>query len=52
MCHMLGYQFAPRIKTLSKNKIYTFDKSIKQPNMEFMVGGTINIKKIEMVYYD
>ncbi|HDR7612929.1 TPA: Tn3 family transposase [Bacillus mycoides] len=46
MCHMLGFRFAPRIKTFSKNKIYTFDKPVKQPYLEFMIGGTINTKKI------
>ncbi|XMA23507.1 Tn3 family transposase (plasmid) [Bacillus bombysepticus] len=47
MCHMLGFRFAPRIKTISKNKIYTFDKPTKQSNLEFMIGGTIQVKKIE-----
>lgn len=46
MCHGLGFRFAPRIKTFSKNKIYTFDKPIKQPHLEFIIGGTINTKKI------
>lgn len=45
MCHMLGFRFAPRIKTFSKNKIYT-DKPVKQPHLEFMIGGTVNTKKI------
>ncbi|MEH6979408.1 Tn3 family transposase, partial [Bacillus pseudomycoides] len=46
MCHMLGFRFAPRIKTFSKNKIYTFGKPVNQPHLEFMIGGTIHTKKI------
>ncbi|OOG94191.1 hypothetical protein BTH41_01890 [Bacillus mycoides] len=43
---MLGFRFAPRIKTFSKNKIYTFGKPVNQPHLEFMIGGTIHTKKI------
>lgn len=46
MCHMLGFRFAPRIKTISKNKIYTFDKPTHQSHLDFMIGGTIQLKKI------
>ncbi|MBG9718805.1 hypothetical protein ABD98_02705 [Bacillus mycoides] len=46
MCHMLGFRFAPRIKTFSKNKIYTFEKPVNQPHLEFMIGGAIHTKKI------
>ncbi|OUA94523.1 hypothetical protein BK714_24700 [Bacillus thuringiensis serovar oswaldocruzi] len=43
---MLGFRFAPRIKTFSKNKIYTFEKPVNYPHLEFMIGGTIQTKKI------
>ncbi len=46
MCHMLGFRFAPRIKAFSKNKIYTFEKPVNQPHLEFMIGGAIHTKKI------
>ncbi|EOO04675.1 hypothetical protein IAW_06079 [Bacillus cereus str. Schrouff] len=46
ICHMLGFRFAPKIKTFSKNKIYTFEKSLNQPHLECMISGTIHTKKI------
>ena len=44
---MLGFRFAPRIKTFSKNKIYTFDNPAKQPQLVFMIGRTIHVMKIK-----
>ncbi|MBM7585655.1 TnpA family transposase [Bacillus pakistanensis] len=45
MCYMLGFRFSPRIKTVKNNNLYTFDRSIGIP-LDFMIGGTIQVKKI------
>lgn len=46
MCHMLGFRFAPRIKSFGTNKIYTFNKPNQYPDFSFLIGGTINERKI------
>lgn len=46
MCHMLGFRFSPRIKSIDKTKIYTIDKPSYYPELNFMIGGTIQMKQI------
>lgn len=43
MCHMLGFRFSPRIKTVKNNNLYTFNRSLQAP-LDFMIGGTIQVK--------
>ncbi|EOQ04930.1 Tn3 family transposase [Bacillus cereus] len=51
MCHMLGFRFSPRIKTVNNNNLYTFDRSVQTP-LDFMIGGTIQVKKIKEYWDD
>ncbi|AAM26099.1 MULTISPECIES: Tn3 family transposase [Bacillus] len=46
MCHMLGFRFSPRIKTIDNHKIYTLSVPTIYDHINFMVGGTIQVKKI------
>ncbi|MED3329728.1 Tn3 family transposase [Bacillus thuringiensis] len=46
MCHVLGFRFSPRIKTIDNHKIYTVSVPIIYNHINFMVGGTIQVKKI------
>lgn len=43
MCHMLGFRFSPRIKTVKNNNLYTFNRSLQTP-LDFIIGGTIQVK--------
>uniref|UniRef100_UPI00402A7CE3 Tn3 family transposase n=1 Tax=Bacillus sp. DX2.2 TaxID=3073452 RepID=UPI00402A7CE3 len=46
MCHMLGFRFSPRIKTIGNHKLYTLSAPTIYDHVNFMIGGTIQVKKI------
>ncbi len=46
MCHMLGFRFAPRIKSIGDRRIYTFNKPTEYSHLSFMISGKVNVKKI------
>jgi len=46
LCHLLGFNFAPRIKDLKDRKLYAIEKSSTYPLLEPLIGGTIDIVAI------
>ncbi|PGT99578.1 Tn3 family transposase [Bacillus cereus] len=46
MCHMLGFRFSPRIKTIGNHRLYTLSAPTIYDHVNFMIGGTIQVKKI------
>jgi TnpA family transposase len=46
LCHLLGYQFAPRIKDLKDRKLYTIEKPGTYPLLEPLIGDAIEISAI------
>lgn len=51
-CHMLGFRFAPRIRDLGDHKIYPIAKPAKYPALQSLIGGTVQIKRIEQYWDD
>jgi TnpA family transposase len=37
MCHLLGFRFAPRVKSLGTNKIYAFHKPRQYAELSFLM---------------
>jgi TnpA family transposase len=42
LCHLLGFNFAPRIKDLKDRKLYAVEKAATYPLLEPLIGGTID----------
>ena len=42
LCHLLGFNFAPRIKDLNDRKLYAIEKPAAYPLLEPLIGGTID----------
>ncbi len=51
-CHMLGFRFAPRIRDLGDHKLYPIAKPAKYPALQSLIGGTVQIKRIEQYWDD
>lgn len=47
MCHLLGFRFAPRMRDLPEQKLYTFDATFSDSILSPLLGGKINVKLIE-----
>jgi len=50
LCHMLGFQFAPRIADLADKRLYVPSKPGDWPNLAPLIGGTLNIKLMEQQF--
>lgn len=48
LMHLLGFQFAPRIRDLADKKLYLPDKKNSYDTIAPLIGGTINIKQIRI----
>ncbi len=46
LCHLLGFNFAPRIKDLKDRKLYAIERSSTYPLLEPLIGGTIDTAAI------
>jgi TnpA family transposase len=51
-CHMLGFRFAPRIRHLGDHKIYPIANPGKYRSLQAIIGGTVNVKRIEQSWDD
>lgn len=51
-CHMLGFRFAPRIRDLGDHKIYPIAKPGNYRSLQAIIGGTVNVKRIEQSWDD
>lgn len=47
LCHMLGFEFAPRIADLADKRIYVPGKAGDWPNLAPLIGGALNIRLME-----
>ncbi len=47
---MLGFRFAPRLRDLADPKLYVFEKPEEYPEMEKLLRGRINTKRIKDNY--
>ncbi|UYG98023.1 Tn3 family transposase [Cytobacillus firmus] len=52
LTHLLGFNFAPRIRDLSDSKLFTIDKASEYPKLEAILRGQINTKVIKENYED
>jgi TnpA family transposase len=50
LCHMLGFEFAPRIADLADKRIYVPGKPGVWPNLVPLIGGPLNIKLMEQQF--
>jgi TnpA family transposase len=50
LCHMLGFEFAPRIADLADKRIYVPGKPADWPNLAPLIGGPLNIKLMEQQF--
>jgi TnpA family transposase len=50
LCHMLGFEFAPRIADLAEKRIYVPGKPGDWPNLAPLIGGSLNIKLMEQQF--
>jgi TnpA family transposase len=50
LCHMLGFEFAPRIADLADKRIYVPGKPGAWPNLAPLIGGSLNIKLMEQQF--
>jgi hypothetical protein len=46
LCHLLGFNFAPRVKDLKDRKLYAIETSSTYPLLEPLIGGTTDIVAI------
>jgi TnpA family transposase len=46
-CTLLGFRFAPRIRDLGDQRIYTLDRPKQYPTLLPLIGGRIQTRKIE-----
>src|SRR5713226_10070035 len=46
MTHLLGFRFAPRLRDLGDRKLYTMEKTATYPDLDLLIGGTVNVKQI------
>jgi TnpA family transposase len=46
-CTLLGFRFAPRIRDLGDQRIYTLDRPKQYPTLLPLIGGRIQARKIE-----
>jgi TnpA family transposase len=51
-CHMLGFRFAPRIRDLGDHKVYPIAKPANYPSLQAIIGGSVNVKRIEQSWDD
>lgn len=42
LCHLLGFNFAPRIKDLKDRKLYAIEKAVTYPLLEPLIGAAID----------
>ena len=47
ICHLLGFQFAPRIKDLPEQRLWKPDKMVRYKHIESVFDGAINVSLIE-----
>jgi TnpA family transposase len=45
-CHLLGFRFAPRLRDLGDRKLYTIEKPSSYPDLNLLIGGTVNVRQI------
>jgi TnpA family transposase len=50
LCHMLGFEFAPRIADLADKRIYVPGKPGDWPNLAPLIGGSLNVKLMEQQF--
>jgi len=50
LCHMLGFEFAPRIADLADKRIYVPGKPGDWPNLAPLIGGPLNVKLMEQQF--
>jgi hypothetical protein len=50
LCHMLGFEFAPRIADLADKRIYVPGKPGDWPNLVPLIGGPLNLKLMEQQF--
>lgn len=46
LMHLLGFRFAPRIRDLKDTRLYVPSKRSEYPELQAMIGGTLNVKHI------
>lgn len=46
LCYLLGFRFAPRLRDLGDRKLYSIEAPTRYPNLDLLMGGTINTKQI------
>ena len=47
LCHLLGFRFAPRFRDLSDRRRYVVDRRADHDALDCLIGGAINLRKIE-----
>ncbi len=52
LCHILGFEFAPRIADLADKNLYVPGKAGDWPALSSLIGGSINRKLIEREFDD
>jgi TnpA family transposase len=52
LCHLLGFEFAPRIADLADKNLYVPGKAGDWPALSSLIGGSINRKLIEREFDD
>jgi TnpA family transposase len=50
LCHMLGFEFAPRIADLADKRIYVPGKPGDWPSLVPLIGGPLNVKLMEQQF--
>ena len=50
LCHMLGFEFAPRIADLADKRIYVPGKPGDWPNLAPLIGGPLNVRLMEQQF--
>jgi len=52
MCPPLGFRFAPRIRDLGDRRLYTVEPPAAYPTLAPLIGGEVNVKRIEEQWDD
>ena len=50
LCHLLGFQFAPRIADLADKRIYVPGKTTDWPNLAPLIGSSVNRRLMEQQF--
>lgn len=50
-CSLLGFRFAPRIRDLGDQRLYTIAKPKRYPTLRRLIGGTVRVRQVEQ-YWD